>query len=142
MALLTEGLFVALRDNPGVAAFVAPVGAEPYRIYPLVVPQRLAAQPQMSAIVYSIASVERAASYCESDRLVRSSVNIDNYSKSYLTVGQLAKAVQTVLLDFRGMLGGLVEVRTAYLTNEFDLLDIEPGLYRVSQSWDIWHVDD
>lgn len=36
---------------------------------------------------------------------------------------------------------GSVKVKDAFLVNEFDLDDPEPGLYRRSQSWRFWYVE-
>ena len=136
--MIGRGLFEELRSDATVLALC---GSNPSRIYPQVIPQRVALEQQMAAIVYSVLGVTRSATYCETVKVVRTSLQIDCYSTKYESKETLAAAVRAVLTDFRGMLGGLVDVRDAKLATEIDLMDIEPGLYRKSQTWDFWHVD-
>lgn len=136
--MINEAVYQHLVATAGVAALVGT------RIHPLVIPQRIAATSQrVPAVVYSISGVDRAVSYCGTDRLVRSTLGIDCYAAGYDAARALATAVRTALVDFFGPMGSatVVPVRTCNIETEFDLMDIEPGLYRVSQQWTIWHEE-
>ena len=136
--MIGKALFQHLVGTAGVAALVGT------RVHPLVIPQRIAATSQrVPAIVYSVSGVDRAVSYCSTDRLVRRAVGIDNYAAEYDSAHAVADAVRAALVDFSGPMGSttVVPVRTCNIETEFDLMDIEPGLYRVSQQWTIWHEE-
>lgn len=136
--MIHQALFQHLTADAGVAALVAA------RINPLVIPQRIAATSvRVPAVVYSISGVERGVSYCGTDDLVRTTIAIDCYAAGYDAARALATAVRTALVDFSGPMGSatVVPVRTCNIETEFDLMDIEPGLYRVSQQWTIWHEE-
>jgi hypothetical protein len=125
--------------NATTAAYLA---GTPNRVYPLVIPQKVPrGAPQTPCVVYETDGIDRQVTYCGTSGLSRTSMKIDCYAEDYNTAKQVAQAVREVLLDFRGLLGGTVEVRHAALETEFDLQDIEPGLYRISQSWTIWHEE-
>jgi hypothetical protein len=79
--------------------------------------------------------------YCGTDNLVQTRIALDNYSSDYDEAVELAWSVRQVLIDFRGLLGGVVSVRAASLENEFELVEFDPGLYRVSQAWVFWHLE-
>lgn len=136
--MINQALFQHLAADVAVAALVGT------RIHPLVIPQRIAASTQrVPAVVYSTSGVERGVSYCGTDALVRSTIAIDCYAAGYDAARALATAVRTALVDFSGPMGSatVVPVRTCNIETEFDLMDIEPGLYRVSQQWTIWHEE-
>ena len=137
-------IHVAIRNelvsNTGTNAYI---GGTPNRVFPLVVPQKVPnGVTTMPCVVYETGDVQRGVSYCGTDRLVRTMMRIDCYSTEYDEVKELAQAVRHALIDYRGSLGGIVDVRAANLETEFDLQDFEPGLFRVSQSWVFWHVED
>lgn len=137
--MLHEGLVAELVSSTNTATYLA---GDPDRVYPLVIPQKKPrGAAQTPCTVYETRNVERQVTYCATSGLVRSTIQLDHYSPDYNEVKRLAEAVRQALQDFRGMLGGLVDVRAASLETEFDLQDFEPGLYRVSQSWAFWHVE-
>lgn len=129
-----------LRANSDVMDIVGGTGGAPDRIFPLVIPQKI---PQYAArtpcIVYSTAGVERQVGYCGTVGTVERTVAIDLYAQTYVAARELADVVRRALVDFSGSMGGLVLVRAASLVSEFDTQDIEPGLFRVVQSWSFWH---
>ena len=139
---LGDGLKAELVASTATAAYLAGVGGAPDRVYPLVIPQK---KPQgfsqIPAVVYARNSVERQLLYCGTSGLVRTRVSLDCYDDTYAGAQELAAAVRETLQDFQGLLGAIVDVRNASLETEIDLQDIEPGLYRVSQSWAFWHVE-
>ncbi len=78
--------------------------------------------------------------YCGTSRLTAGTFQIDSYAEQYVAAVSLAAAVRAALLDFQGMLNG-VPVRHAFVETEGDLLDPEPGIFRVSQTWVIWYSE-
>lgn len=140
--MLHRGLVAELIVNTNTSGYLAGDSPGYHRVFPLVIPQKIkGGSAQMPCVVYDVRSVERQVTYCGTSGLVRSVMNIDCYALSYDESKELAQAVRDALLDYRGLLGGIVDVRAASLETEFDIQDIEPGLYRVSQSWVFWHAE-
>lgn len=140
--MLHEGLAAELISNTAVATFVVTPGAAYARVFPLVIPQKKPnGDAQVPAVVYSQISVEHQVTYCGTTGVARTIMRIDSYAKTYNEAKQLGAAVKAALIDYRGRLGNLVDLRAASLESELDLHDFEPGLYRVSQTWVFWHKD-
>lgn len=140
--MLHVGLEVELSTSTNTAAYLAGEGSAPNRIYPIVMPQKIQRGAQVTpCVVYETRSVDRQVTYCGTGGLVRTTMQLDVYADDYNTSKLVAQAVREVLMDFRGLLGGTIEVRHAALVTEFDVVDFEPGIYRVSQSWAFWHVE-
>lgn len=125
---LEASLFTFLTGAAGVTALVGT------RVFPGVIPQG-AAQP---AIVYAKRSRNRQQLFCGTDGLKQTRVDIDCYATSYRQSVLLANAVTAALEDFSGTMG-TTRVPRIFLETEVDLSDLEPGLYRQSQSWAVWH---
>lgn len=137
--MLHVALEQELITNTHTATYLA---GTPNRVYPLIIPQKIPrGAAQVPCVVYEISAVARQVTYCGVSGLARTSILLDCYAEDYHTAKQLAQAVRETLSDYQGMLGGTVSVRNMALETELDLHDIEPGLYRVSQSWTIWHVE-
>ena len=100
-----------------------------------------ASKPRARRRMRIASEVSRQTTYCGKNPVVRTTMRLDIYSKEYNEAKEVAAAVRELLSDFSGLLGGIVDTRTATLENEFDVQDFEPGLYRVSQSWSFWHVE-
>ncbi|MEO8224129.1 MAG: hypothetical protein ABI661_04945 [Gammaproteobacteria bacterium] len=139
---LGEALKAELTMSTVTAIYLVPGGGLPDRVYPLIIPQQKKNGPaQVPAVVYAINGAERQLLYCGTSNVIRSRLQIDCYDLTYEGARELADAVRETLQDFSGLLGAIVEVRNAALETEIDLQDIDPGLYRVSQSWAFWHVE-
>lgn len=140
--MLHIGLEQELATHTATAAYLAGENGAPNRIYPIVIPQKVPRGAQVTPCVcYETRAVDRQVTYCGTSGLVRTTMQLECYASDYNTVKEVARAVREVLSDFRGMLGGTVDVRAATLETEFDVQDFEPGLYRVSQSWAFWHAE-
>ncbi len=140
MPMLHEALKAELIANTGTNAYI---GGTPNRVFPLVIPQQVPRGTQTTpCVVYEQRDCRRAISYCDTDKLVRTTIVLDCYSTEYDEAKALAQAVRLALIDFFGLLGGIVLVRAASLESEFDVQDFEPGLFRVNQTWVFWHVED
>lgn len=114
--------------DPTVAALVGD------RMYPLVIPQ---GSPQ-PCIVYAKQGRDRQQLFCGEDGLYRTGVDIDCYAVIYDDAVTLANAVSARLKNFSGTMG-TTRVPRIFLETEFDLSDLEPGTYRQSQTWAVWH---
>lgn len=138
--MLHKGLVAELGSNTISSGFL--VDGAVTRVFPQVIPQnRPRGETQVPAVVFSTVAVDRQVTYCGTSGLKRSTLRLDCYAISYDGAKDLAEAVAGVLLDFRGMLGDIADVRHAALESEIDLQEFEPGLYRVSQTWTFWHSD-
>jgi len=139
--MIGEALKIHLVQATPTAAYLA--GApDPDRVYPLIIPQKKPRGPaQVPCVVYRISGVDRQQLYCGTSSTVPTRMELDSYAIDYDEAHALADAVKAVLQDFRGMLGGIVALKNATLENEIDLQDIDPGLFRVNQSWAFWHLE-
>lgn len=108
------------------------------RFYKLQVPK----QSRMPATVIQRAGTGRQVANCGTVGTVSLTLQVDHYAKSWDAMNQVAEAFRIALhaQEFPVMMG-TVKVKAATLTNEFDLDDPEPGLYRRSQSWSFWFVE-
>jgi len=139
--MLHQGLEIELVENTHTSQYFAGVGGAINRVYPSVIPQKIKGRQQTPALTYETRDVQRQTTFCGVSGLVRTTMELNTYSPDYNEAKTVAAAVRELLSDFRGLLGGIVDVRTATLENEFDLQDFEPGLFRVSQTWSFWHVE-
>lgn len=140
--MLHIGLEKELVENTATAQHFAGATGEIDRVFPGVIPQKVPrGAPVTPGLVYQLLDVQRQTTFCGKNPVVRSTMRLDIYSKTYNEAKTVAAAVRELLSDFSGLLGGTVVVRTATLESEFDVQDFEPGFYRVSQQWSFWHVE-
>lgn len=125
---LEASLFGFLTGDAGIAAIVDD------RVYPGTAPQGTATP----FIIYNKTSRDRQQLFCGTADLMTTQISIDCYANTYRESVLLANLVTDALQDFSGMMGA-TDVPKVFLTNEIDLSDIEPGLYRQSQTWAFWH---
>lgn len=136
MATLHEMIKAHLAADTLVASLISD------RFYFVIIPQATKGELRMPCVVFNRNGVDRQVRYCGTDGMIRTSVTLDCYALRYTSARSVAQAVRESLIDFRGLLGGSLHVSATSLVNEFDLVDIEPGLFRVSQSWDFWHSEE
>ena len=140
--MIGEALKAEIIASTALQAFVQGDSPGYDRVFPLVIPQQVPRGTKtIPCIVYAITAVERSQTYCGTIGLVRTRFSTDCYSKSYEEARNMAKALRELLTDFRGALGGTVATRTIVLETDFDLTDSEPGLFRVMQTWAVWHEE-
>lgn len=131
--MIKEALFHLLTGDSGIAALVDD------RVYPEVIPQKnFDETSKQPCVVFRRAGAARGTTRCATDALTNSDFVVTSFAMEYEAAEQVAEVVRVALLDFEGTVEG-VRIRTIKLENEFDGLDIEPGLYRVDQFWTIWH---
>lgn len=132
---IKAALATFLQTAPGITALAGD------RSYPEVIPDQVFdAASERPCVVWSRQSAERDKTFCGTGPITRSTFSIDCYARTSLEAEQLAQAVRTALTDYRGSMSG-VEIKDVALTSDFDLLDLEPGLFRVALSFDIWHAE-
>lgn len=129
---IKTALYSVLTAHAGVSALVDD------RVYPNVIPQRGEGPSRMPAIVYRQGTTDRQKTYCGTDGTRRDSFTVDAYSVTHDGADSLADAIEAALIDYRGIAGGRF-IADVFLTSRGDLGDIDPGRYRVSLSFDIWH---
>lgn len=97
---------------------------------------------KMPAMVMQRVGRETQRIQCGVDKTVGLTMQIDHYGKTHQEADGVGDAFRVLMQsqDFPVMMG-TVKVKSADLTNEFDLDDPEPGLLRRSQSWSIWFVE-
>lgn len=140
--MIWQGIKAELVGGSHTAQYLAGLDGQPDRVFPLVIPQKVPrGWRTLPCTVYQETATERQLTYCGTSGLVRSRLSLDHYATTFDEVKMLADAVRQTLQDFEGLLGGIVDVRNATLETELELQDIEPGLYRVTQSWAFWHVE-
>ncbi len=108
------------------------------RVYRGVIPQQGKASSYMPCITYSKTGERRNKTYCGTDGLVRNGFAVDAYAVTAAEAEAVAEAAKQALMDYRGAVDG-VFIADVELENEFDLEDIEPGLYRVTMNFTLWH---
>ena len=129
---MIEAAIVEVLSNSGPWAAFA--GA---RIYPLLIPEHAEGQaPKFPCAVYQRSGTQRAFRSCDPDALVRAQIQIDVYALSYGEAKLGADLARAALLDFTGEASGM-HIDGVSLESELDALDPEPGLYRVSQTYDV-----
>jgi Protein of unknown function (DUF3168) len=134
--LLHEALKSHLQSDTSVESLLGG------RFYYIIVPQAYVGAERMPCVVFNRSGVERQVRYCGTDGMIRTSITLDCYALRYTSARALAAEVRKSLIDFRGLLAGSLRVSATSLINEFDLIDIEPGLFRISQTWDFWHTEE
>lgn len=121
-------LYSHLAGDEGIAALAG------IRVFPLIMEQ----PAKVPAVVYTQTGRNGDQTMCGPGGLVNVLFMIDSYAKSYEAAHALADAVQTSLDNFRGMMGD-TPIASIALESETDLTDPDPGLFRVSQTFNIWH---
>src|SRR5690606_31226744 len=137
--MIEDALFHILKTDSGVSALVVNATSPlSYRIFPLVIEQHAYGEAsKQPCIVYTLDGVDRQVKYTGTDDVSRARFQIDSYARTWDQARELAAAVLARLLDFTGAAAG-IEVKSATIENEFTLTDPEPGLFRVTQFWNVW----
>jgi hypothetical protein len=127
---IKAGLHGFLSSQPAVASRVA------RRIYPLVIPQNA----QQPCLVYQRYSADRQPLFCHTANVVASRFQIDCYATTHDEAEAVAQSVRSALTDYTGPMG-TERCQQVRLESDQDLDDPEPGLYRVSLRFVIWHTE-
>jgi Protein of unknown function (DUF3168) len=108
------------------------------QVYGIIRPQGPRPLPE---ILISRTQTTRQDKFCGVDPLVNADMQLDCYSDGLQSATTLARAVRRSLKNFSGMMGDVV-VQKVFLTNEFPVYDPDPGIIRVTQTYNFWYVED
>jgi len=133
--MIEAALASFLREDAAVAALLT-VG-EHSRIFPLVIPQKIAGRPQVPCLVYAVTGENRNKTFCGTIGLSEIIVALDSYASTVLAARNLSNVVRAALLDYRGAMGSF-NVKDVSLISSIVLPDMDPGLFRVSDTVSIW----
>ena len=132
---IKTALSTFLRTDVGITAIAGD------NVYPEVIPEQdFDAATKRPCRVWSRQGAERTKTFCGTIPLVRSTFSIDAYARTSQRAEELAQAVRSSLTDYKGDMYG-VFISDVSLSSDFDLMDLEPGLFRVALSFDIWHAE-
>lgn len=130
-----EGLVAFLSADTAVLSLVGQ--GDWVRIFPQIVPQKESALKQVPCLVYTTSAETRSRSFCGTNNLVLTSLELDCYAITLLGARALSSAVRAVLVDHRGTMGD-VKVRDVSLESSTTLHDVDPGLFRVVDTYNVW----
>lgn len=137
--MIEKAIVELLKQDTAVMSYVA-VG-DYARIYPQVIPQKVPGTiSTVPAITYTWTKDNEFTTYCGADRVKSSTLQLNVFAVTYDETISLAYALRVALRDFQGLMSG-VAIRNITLVSEFDTQDIEPGLFRVVQSWSVWYEE-
>lgn len=130
---LETALPIFLKADAGIAALVAA------RIYGLLRPQ---GEPlQLPAICLSRISTTRQQKFCQTDTLVSALIQVDIYAKGESQAWTIAEAVHTALVDYRGLMGGELQVGPIFEENSTAVVEPDPGTFHVIQNFTCWYLE-
>lgn len=133
--MIEQGIFERLRDDATVAALVAG------RVFPVQIPEAPAYdRSHTPCLVFTLNSEARTLTQCDASSSVEGTYQIDSVSKSYFEAKTIADAVRLCLNSFSGLMGGTTVDRVSLETAQ-DLIEAEPGLYRVSQTYVFYYQE-
>jgi hypothetical protein len=132
-------------DEPNIAAFLqddATVYAIAQdRIYPELIPQRSPGQTEIEvpAVVFTRIGGDRQVMLCQTDSLVQGVYLIVSLASQYDQAVALNRAIRRRMIDYHGPMGD-VAVDAVQLQTD-PSLDVapEPGLFRRSETFNIWY---
>jgi hypothetical protein len=126
----------------------AQVSSVTNRVYPLVIPQQVYDEAtKQPCLVYTMDTDIRQVTQDGTNALVRGALQVDCYSRSYKDAQTLAATVRAALVDYSGVMVAATspitstEVNRIHLEGESNLMDEEPGLYRVMQRYAVWYYE-
>ncbi len=135
--MLCEGLYAYLSTHAVVGPMI--VTGSRVRMHPLMIPQHVPTDPDiLPCLVYMQVGRVEGRTFCATDTVGASIIQIDSCARKYVGAKALASAVRAALVDHSGLMGA-TQVDTVALESEVDGVDTDPGIYRVTQSFLIWH---
>lgn len=110
MATIEEGLYAALVGDGYIGGLVST------RVYPMVAPQEAA----LPLVVYQRVSGPRHQHHDGPAGLAEARIQLTITAETYSSAKSVASGIRDVLVGFRGVLGGKVDVHEARIENEVD----------------------
>lgn len=136
--MIEESLVELLLADDAIKAIV---GGPQDRVWPQAIPQNSQGDPEkVPCVVHRRVSDTQGETFCETEDLVAGVFQLDSYSRSYEQVRVLARLVKDRLKVSSGLVGG-VRIHKIFVGPSFDLLDPDPGLYRVSSTFTVWYKE-
>lgn len=103
-------------------------------IYGLMAPESV----KVPFLVFNKVTTQWGSTLCGPDGIQRDVFQFDSYDKGYSAALALAALLRGTLVGFKGVMGS-TRVNDILFDNEIQMLDPEPGLYRVLTTLFIWH---
>lgn len=140
---LEQALFRFVSGVPAITQYIG-AAPQPVRMFQGKAPQGV----KSPFIIQQRSGSQGADTYCGVDGSVRVSLQVDHYAKTWPEMAALGKAFWRALrkdaIDYPFQMGegdspdDSVRVKGAFMVNEFDSLDPDPGLQRRTQLWSFW----
>lgn len=129
-------LHAFLSADAGVAALAAA------RIFAQIIPEQAQGDPDVyPCATFQLVGTTDGRTMCGDDFVPDGSWQIDAYSPDRDQAVELARAIRRAMVDYSGPMGDCT-VQRVLRTASFDIgPDVEPGLYRRSQTFSIWYVE-
>lgn len=133
--MIEQGIYERLRDDAAIAALVSG------RVFPVLIPEsRAHGESATPCVVFTLNHQARSLTVCDASSSVEGTYQIDSVSQSYFEAKEIADAVRLSLNSFTGPMGG-TPVDRVLLETAQDLVEAEPGLYRVSQTYIFYYQE-
>lgn len=113
------------------------------RVFPERIPQQHPDDSRvMPCAVFQLAGADRQPLFCATDGTIGAQYQVDIYATDRDEIAPVARAIRRRLRDYSGPMGSAV-VSKVLLDNEFNVgPEPEPGLFRRTQLYTIWHYED
>lgn len=129
-----SSLYQYLSGDAGISALAGD------RVFPGVIPSQVYDEAsKRPCVVYSVEDTEKSLTFCGTETLIQRRVAFDCYAKTAAAAESLKQAVTDALEDFTGDMEG-THVDAVQHEQEFDVVDLEPGLFRERLVYRIWHT--
>lgn len=138
--MISESLAQYLSSHADLQQYVG--GARYKRVFPMLIPQHvLDEETKLPCVVYQIIDSSPGYTLCGEDGLQNAVFQLDSYSTDEEVSRKLAAAIKKVLSNFSGLMFD-THVSRIFLESGFQILEPDPGLFRVSQSYSVWFIEE
>jgi hypothetical protein len=96
---------------------------------------------KLPAVLIQRIFTHRQELFCGVSELVSADMQIDSFAIDGDGAWTLAKALRLLFKNFSGNMGP-TRVDKVFLINEFPMIDPDPGIMRVVQTYNFWYVED
>ncbi len=134
-------------SEPNFRAFLigrpAVVALTQQRIYAQLMPQHEQDGPQdLPCVTFTLVGSLRHRTLCGTNRLVEGTWQFDAWSDDRDEAVALGASLRRELVDYTGLMGDTFVDMVALSVENDAGPDPEPGLYRRSQTFTIWYLED
>lgn len=96
---------------------------------------------RLPAVLIQRIHTARQELFCGVSELVSADLQIDSFAIDSDGAWTLARALRLLFKNFSGNMGPTL-VDKVFLINEFPMIDPDPGIMRVVQTYNFWYVED